>query len=179
MTPVHFRYLFSPEEEFLVLHPLSPEQVHREVRTMPIFTIEQFGPAIAVRKEHKTLLFKFLRDQDFSICRKCNRGEFCATLAWDHAWLSKTKLSLVPAYVLPEKVPPLRELFDDLFARFSAKGAAVHAAESLLGLRSPYTQADVKAAFKRAALVHHPDRTGVADDVMMKRLLAAKQVLES
>lgn len=174
-TPIHFRYLFSPDEEFFVLHPLSPKAALRDAETMPAYSIERFGPALAVRKTNRSLLFEFLRESGFSICRKCQRAEFCPILTWDHAWLTATGLSLVPAFALPEKPPQWKEVFDDLLIRFTARRAVVSVSESILGLRAPYTRADVLAAFKREALVHHHDHGG--SDEVMKKIIAARNDL--
>lgn len=173
--PVHFRYLFSPDEAFLVLHPLSPSSAIHEAASMPAYAIERFGPTIAVRKENRSLLFESLRQRDLSICRKCHRAEFCPVLTWDHAWLTKTGLSLVPAFVVPEKTPQWKELFDDFLARFTAKRTIVSVSESILGLRPPYTRADVLKAYKRAVLAHHPDHGG--SEAAFKRAVDAKNEL--
>lgn len=176
-TPVHFRYLFSPDEEFLVLHPLSPAAALHEVATMPVYTIERFGPATGVRKSNKSLLFTYLREKGFSICRNCHRAQYCSVLTWNDAWITKTSLSFVPAFVLPEKPSQFKEMFDDLFVRITAKRAAVSLSEVILDLRSPYTKADVVRAYRQAVLVHHPDHGG--SNEAFNRVVKAKDELLS
>lgn len=50
-----------------------------------------------------------------------------------------------------------------------------HQAETLMGVRGNYTAADVRAAFKRAAKQHHPDRGG--DRATFQRLEQARTCL--
>jgi len=173
MAPIHYRALYSDEEEFIVLHPHSPPLAHREVSDLPGYATEQYGPATVVRYNQRTLLFTFLRDQGFTICRKCTRRLYCQQ--WDDAWLAQTGLSLVPAFKPPEKPPQWRTFFDEVLVFFTARKVVLSNAERLLGLHPPYTREDVLAAHKRALLVHHPDRGGHTE--VMAQLNVARDEL--
>lgn len=70
----------------------------------------------------------------------------------------------------------VRNLADEFPAAGSMRPDQVAAAAAVLGITLPATKEAIDEAFKKAAMKHHPDKGGNAEE--MKRVLHARKVLQ-
>jgi hypothetical protein len=133
--------------------------------------------------ELREILADVYRDDEIKFCPACERSDPCASV-WNLKTLGDAGFSVGEKR---EKMP----LFDSLeellewveqhplppSVRPGAAQMSKADAARLLGVTLPATPEEIDAAFKQAALRHHPDRGGSTE--MMAKVIQARDALRS
>lgn len=187
MARVHFGFFYRQADEYVVLHPGCPPDVHIAAAHGPVHAVgrTRINGYNVYGAGNAPVLFTVLRSNGHTICSKCTaecrrlrtedleQSDECPDAVFDDAWLGRIGMTRT------ETVSDWERIWDAVGDALKQQQApSLDAHEQLLGLRPPYGRKDITLAFRKVALRSHPDLPGGGDEKLFKRACEARDALE-
>lgn len=188
MARVHFGFFFRQADEYVVLHPGCPPDVHIAAAHGPVHAVgrTRINGWNVYSAGNAPVLFTVLRSSGHTICSKCTaecrrlrvenaeQSDECPDAVFDDAWLGRIGMTRT------ETVSDWERIWDAVGDALKQQQAApsLDAHEQVLGLRPPYSRKDITIAFRKVALLTHTDRQDGGNVARFTRACEARDALE-